>query len=239
MIDGGGGTDIAELRGLSGDYTITAVAGGYRVTDNVAGRDGSDLLSGVETLRFSDGSTVGLPASAPPAPQGLPALAGDKAAPGREVLPAASDDVAKDGGPQTLPGETDTSPAPARDRLSAADFGPRDGDFAATLSLFGDLPVDDGYLFVAGTDEGSPEVLPVMHDDFVLTAKFAEGPPVMPTPAGDFDGVLPVTEMEFARDLLLSLAREKPLNPNAPGDGLTLFDDWSGVASPTRHDVWA
>ena len=38
-------------------------------------------------------------------------------------------------------------------------------------------------LFVAGTDAGSPEVLPVLHDEFVLTTKF-EAPPVMPALEG-------------------------------------------------------
>ena len=107
-IDGGSGTDLVELRGLAADYTITAVAGGYRVTDAVGGRDGSDLLTGVETLRFSDGSTVSLPAPVPAAPQVLPALAGDKTVTaGPEVLPGAAGDKTLFDGPQTLPGAGD------------------------------------------------------------------------------------------------------------------------------------
>src|SRR5204863_368399 len=38
-------------------YTITALANGqYQVTDSVAGRDGSDNLTSIETLQFSDGT---------------------------------------------------------------------------------------------------------------------------------------------------------------------------------------
>ncbi len=58
LAHGGAGTDVFELQGLRADYTITAVAGGYRITDSVSGRDGSDLLIEVETLRFGDGSTA-------------------------------------------------------------------------------------------------------------------------------------------------------------------------------------
>ena len=147
-------------------------------------------------------------------------------------------DVAKHAEAHTLPGETDIFPTPTRDQLTAADIAPRDGDIAAMLSLFGDLQVDDGYLFAAVTDTGSPEVLPAVHDDFVLTAKFAESPPVMPPLAGDFDGVGFVKDMEFARGLLHSLGDQNSTNPYVSADGLTLFDDWSGIPSATRHDVW-
>ncbi len=184
VVAGGLGTDIVELRGLLSDYTITAVAGGYQVSDAVSGRDGSDTLYEVETLRFGDGTTFSLAASS--APQVFPAFASDKAAPEPEVLPTSS---------------------------------------------------DDSFLFLSSKDQGSPEVLPGMDDSFVLTAKFEE-PPVMPAAEGEFDGVGLVRDMAFARDLLLSLAREDPLNPNVSADGLTLFDDGSGIASPTRPDVW-
>jgi len=253
VIDGGSGTDIVELRGLAADYVITAEGGGYRVTDAVTGRDGSDLLTGVETLRFSDGSTVALPASAPVAPQGLPEIEGDKASadpqvlPGAsddmakdgeaQVLPAASDDVAKEGGPQTLPGADDE--VVFRDWLTATDFAQRDDDMAQTLSMFADLPADDGYLFVA-TDGGSPEVLPAMDDGFILTGKFDDAPPVMPTLPGDFDGGLSSTwELELSREFLMTMARENPLHLRASGDSLTLADDWSGILSPERDDIWS
>ena len=60
----------------------------------------------------------------------------------------------------------------------------------------------------------------------------------MPTPAGDFDAVGPIKDIEFAQGLLLSLGRENLLNPNVSADGLTVFEDWSGTAFPARHDVW-
>jgi serralysin len=164
-IDGGSGTDLVELRGLAADYVVTAEGGGYRVTDAVGGRDGSDLLTGVETLRFSDGSTVSLPASAPAVPQVMPALAGDK------------------------------------------------------------------------TIATGPEVLPAMDDGFVLTVKFAEGPPVMPTPTGDLDpGLTSASEPELTRELLLLFAREN-LDFNFPERGPTLPDDWSGIITPSRDDL--
>ena len=46
-------------------------------------------------------------------------------------------------------------------------------------------------------------------------------------------------EPEMARELLLTLARENLLELNFSGDSFTLPDDWSGIASPSRADVWA
>jgi hypothetical protein len=173
----------------------------------------------------------------------LPALSQDfevltsKDSGGPEVLPGAYGDIAKDAGPLVLPGAEVASTLMA-DRVTAVDFDPRDGEIAATLSLFGGLPADDGYPFAASTDTGLPEVLPAMDDDFVLTAKFAEIPPVMPPLAGDFDGVGFVREMEFARGLLHSLGDQNTTNPYVSADGLTLFDEWSGILSPAKPDVW-
>ena len=60
----------------------------------------------------------------------------------------------------------------------------------------------------------------------------------MPTLSGDmFDAEGPSTaELEMSRELLMSLARENLFNDS--GDGLTLFDDWSGLA-PHRDAMWA
>jgi Ca2+-binding RTX toxin-like protein len=170
-------------------------------------------------------------------PQVLPSAPGDvgKDA-GPEVLPSAPGDMAKNAEPQTLPGETDIFPTPVRDQLTAADFASRSDDIAATISLFDDLPVDDGYLFVPGMDTGSPEVLPAIDDDFILAAKF-EGPPVMPTPDAEFDVAGLVKEIEFAQGLLFSGAGNSS-NPHVSADGLTIYEDWSAFAAPTRHDVW-
>ncbi len=238
VIDGGSGTDIVELSGLAANYTITAVAGGYRVTDSVGGRDGSDLLSGVETLRFSDGSTVTLPASAPVAPQVLPALTSDKTVVGPEVLPGATGDKAVDDGPQTLPGSDDGLLTLSRDLLTAAtDLTLRDDDTANTLSASGELFADDGYLFVSMPDGELPQVLPAADDGFILTTKFAETPPVMPALPDAFDvGASSGAEMELAGDLLMSLTWENPLDTSI--DGLTLLDPWSGIVPPSKDDVW-
>lgn len=61
---GGAGHDIAVLTGLRDDYLIEQIDGGWRVTDQVAGRDGVDLLYGIETVRFGDGQTLSDPAAA-------------------------------------------------------------------------------------------------------------------------------------------------------------------------------
>ncbi len=54
---GGKGNDTAVYHGKRSDYTIEydAVARTVVVRDQVAGRDGSDTLYGVESLRFADG----------------------------------------------------------------------------------------------------------------------------------------------------------------------------------------
>ncbi|WP_395702720.1 pre-peptidase C-terminal domain-containing protein [Aquabacterium sp.] len=52
------GNDTAVFSGKFGEYTITfnATASTYTVTDKTSGRDGTDTLSGVELLKFSDGT---------------------------------------------------------------------------------------------------------------------------------------------------------------------------------------
>jgi VCBS repeat-containing protein len=64
ILHGGAGTDLALLTGLKDDYLIEQIDGGWRVTDRTAGRDGVDLLYGIETLRFGDGQTLSLTAPA-------------------------------------------------------------------------------------------------------------------------------------------------------------------------------
>ena len=55
VLDGGSGRDVAEFAGLRSSYAIRTTSGGYTVTDLVAGRGGgSDLLSGLELVRFDD-----------------------------------------------------------------------------------------------------------------------------------------------------------------------------------------
>jgi Ca2+-binding RTX toxin-like protein len=108
VLTGGDGADIAVMQGLQADYTVVAVDGGWRVTDLTAGRDGVDLLYGVESLRFSNGAVVSLASLAPaPAPD------------------------LKEAGPQVLPGLDD---APAADpRLMFHHGGHGHGDGMAVL----------------------------------------------------------------------------------------------------------
>ncbi|MGY4622578.1 VCBS repeat-containing protein [Bradyrhizobium sp. USDA 4486] len=54
-IDGGAGTDMAVYTGPKSAYTITMLAGGQlQVADPTASRDGTDTLTNVELLQFSD-----------------------------------------------------------------------------------------------------------------------------------------------------------------------------------------
>jgi Ca2+-binding RTX toxin-like protein len=53
-LDGGLGIDTAVYSGAKSDYTLAKVGGSYTITDSVVGRDGSDTLTGIEKLQFSD-----------------------------------------------------------------------------------------------------------------------------------------------------------------------------------------
>ncbi|KQW82611.1 beta strand repeat-containing protein [Brevundimonas sp. Root1279] len=58
-LNGGDGYDTAQYAGTLSQYTIESLGGGqYRVTDTVAGRDGVDIVDGIEQLRFSDQISV-------------------------------------------------------------------------------------------------------------------------------------------------------------------------------------
>ncbi len=52
-LDGGAGLDLARYAGKFANYTITAGANGFTVTDN-SGAEGSDILHNIERLAFSD-----------------------------------------------------------------------------------------------------------------------------------------------------------------------------------------
>jgi len=60
MIFGGNGTDTAVFRGLRSDYTFTNLANGdLQVVNNTgSANDGTDTLSSIEVLRFSDGNVL-------------------------------------------------------------------------------------------------------------------------------------------------------------------------------------
>jgi Ca2+-binding RTX toxin-like protein len=53
-LSGGTGKDTAVYSGARSNYTITTTAGGLSVQDNRSDGDGTDLISGIEWLKFSD-----------------------------------------------------------------------------------------------------------------------------------------------------------------------------------------
>ena len=124
QIQGGGGNDVVLLAGLAADYTITAEGGGWRVVDGTAGRDGSLLVTDVETLRFGDGSTQALGAAAMP-------ILSEKAMMDDQFILSAADDF----GPQVLP---------VIDALSAPEATPHAGGYAAMLQALENPLVVDG-----------------------------------------------------------------------------------------------
>ncbi|MCB8819118.1 hypothetical protein [Microvirga rosea] len=68
LMDGGAGSDRAVYLGSKADYVITRKADGtIEIRDTQDGRDGTDILKGIETLQFVDG-TVTLASNAPSAP---------------------------------------------------------------------------------------------------------------------------------------------------------------------------
>jgi VCBS repeat-containing protein len=64
-IDGGAGTDMAVFTGAQAGYTISSPgAGQTQVLDHTTSRDGTDLLTNVEVLQFSDAFVLLTPGSA-------------------------------------------------------------------------------------------------------------------------------------------------------------------------------
>ena len=51
---GGPGTDTAVFRGKQSEYTINRVGNMIEVVDSMVNRDGHDVLTGIESLKFSD-----------------------------------------------------------------------------------------------------------------------------------------------------------------------------------------
>lgn len=146
-LTGGDGLDTAVMSGLQDDYTVENLGNGsYRVTDATAGRDGADLLAGVEQLRFSDGTVLSL-SGAQPAP------AMDAGTPGDAmVLPELSDDAFI-----IDAGLVEALPALTAFRLDGFDspFGRDGGTDMLMLSLLGDgvaAPADAGHQPVADHD---------------------------------------------------------------------------------------
>ena len=59
---GAEGVDTAVFRGAREEYDVDVRDGTVHVTDRIGGRDGTDVLFGVERLRFRDGD-VSAPAT--------------------------------------------------------------------------------------------------------------------------------------------------------------------------------
>ena len=59
QINGGAGGDIAIYSGTRNEYSVSTDGAGHAtVTDNVAGRDGTDTLTNVEALQFTNGTVL-------------------------------------------------------------------------------------------------------------------------------------------------------------------------------------
>jgi Ca2+-binding RTX toxin-like protein len=60
VLVGGEGRDVAEFAGNRGEYTVTVdeATGNVTVSHNLPGGDGTDVVSGVEVLRFKDGDLM-------------------------------------------------------------------------------------------------------------------------------------------------------------------------------------
>ncbi|MGK2959436.1 MAG: DUF4214 domain-containing protein [Acidimicrobiales bacterium] len=56
LVGNDGVGDVAVYSGVGSDYRLTTGANGRTLTDSIAGRDGSDTLSGIERLQFSNGT---------------------------------------------------------------------------------------------------------------------------------------------------------------------------------------
>jgi Ca2+-binding RTX toxin-like protein len=58
LLNGGSGNDVAEFSGSRAQYVITKVNELWTVFDTMAGRDGIDTLTDIETLHFADQSVA-------------------------------------------------------------------------------------------------------------------------------------------------------------------------------------
>lgn len=154
-INGGAGTDIAVFAGLRSSYTITVAGGVVTVVDNDAaadGNDGTDTLTGIETLQFKDSSVnvSSLPTASP-----LTTMSAGTSSIGQEIV---GKEAVVDAG---LSGTPSSSLAPMDirqwmalsdhsnifDNLDDVSVGGLSGDMTQrgmTPSLTSDIPVDLG-----------------------------------------------------------------------------------------------
>lgn len=57
-IDGGSESDTVILSGNRSEYAVAGTSASFTITDSVAGRDGSDVLSNIELVQFADGTVT-------------------------------------------------------------------------------------------------------------------------------------------------------------------------------------
>lgn len=96
-IDGGAGSDVVILSGLKDDYQIEDIAGMARVTDmrtGVDGNDGQDWLTGIETIRFNDGTEISLSGAGVTGTSFEAAMARGAEGPSNPILLAMTQDMA-------------------------------------------------------------------------------------------------------------------------------------------------
>lgn len=139
VIDGGGGTDILEVSGLRSNYRLLMDGDNFILK----GADGGDRISGIETIRFSNGDTIDV----------LRMYAEDLGGP--QVLPGAEDAGSKSCviAPEVLPSLSDLDTAPERPGpvLSADGVmlfeGQMDGEAGSLSGRWTLHPSHDGWLF--------------------------------------------------------------------------------------------
>ena len=215
-IQGGLGNDTVVLAGTAGQYTITAEGAGWRVTDNTAGRDGSLLLTSIETLRYSDGSTQSLGAPAG-APVETPVLTAKEIYGDAFVMPALEDDAF------VLPALADKT------AIDEALVLPVATDKTVNVEPMVQPTLVDKVLDA----ETGPQVQPVGHDDFLLTGD--TGPQVLP---GLADEDLLFTETGGVLGSALTADGSNPLVIDGP-HGLHLLQTDDPVVGVAPHDPWA
>ena len=149
-LNGGLGRDIAVVSGASMEYTIEYLGGTqYRITDNVNGRDGVDILNGIEEVRFGNGITVILNGGVT-----APALT-DKEMGGAQTLPALADETFGGDQPLVLPG------------LTGDDFFPLKGGEGPQV-LPGAPDIAPEFSLDVQLGGAAPAVLEILADDLFL-----------------------------------------------------------------------
>lgn len=144
-INGGAGNDTAGFRGAFSDYTLGAVGATFTVQDNTANRDGTDTLTSVEFLKFSDGlydattrQKIGDPGAMP---SGVAAVSSGPAAAAAAAVVAAATAVAEERAAASRPSPASPVERSAKDRatISKGRLAAITGARAAVAKLSGSL----------------------------------------------------------------------------------------------------